>query len=456
MWHIKTKRVLCIFYTSLLVSILASPSLIASHTIEGVKNYEIINPYASVDWNSYGQYKACLHMHTTESDGLQSPKDMLEDCYRKNYDIAAITDHDVLNTTWDRTDKPPDKYLTKERLVEINTGIDRNGRGMIGIPFSTEQSVFDHVNTFWADFVNEPNDNIESKIAKCEELGGISHINHPGGDAASSLCFEGDQITEIGTKYVNQYTDLFFKYPSCVGLEVFNSNYGNRESFRRLWDHVLINTMPNCPIWGFSSDDAHFMTGVGYNFNIMLLPENTEENIRYSMENGTFYAVAASSIIEIAADPQTQGLYPVISNITVNQSTNSITITAKNYDVIEWIADGKIIATGNSIDLNNYENTINKYIRAQLKGLWGTSMTQPFGIIENPASIIGDIDGSGQVNAIDFALLRKHLLGIDCSKLTQEQIQIADVDGNGFLNAIDFAYIRQYLLGAIPIFPRSN
>lgn len=440
------KKILCLFCTSLLFSTFTSLTSSAYITIESFKNYKIINPYESVDWNSFGQYKACLHMHTTESDGLQSAKQMIEDCYEKNYDIVAITDHDVLSTTWDRTDKNPNNYLTPERLHEITTGTDRNGKGMIGIPFSTEQSISDHVNTFWANFLNEPGDTIESKIAKCEAIGGISHINHPGGDAASSLCFEGDQITPIGTEFIDQYTALFFKYPSCVGMEVFNANYGNRESFRHLWDHVLMNTMPYRPVWGFSSDDAHFMTGVGYNFNIMLMPENKQENVRHSMENGSFYLVAASSIIENAADPKTQGLYPVISNISVNQVTDLITITAKNYDVIEWIADGKIIATGNSIDLNKYENKINKYVRAQLKGLWGTSLTQPFSIIEKPSYVIGDIDGNRSFNVLDFALLRKYLLGMDMDTITQEEIQAADLDRNNVVNAIDFAYMRQFFL----------
>jgi len=453
---IKRKNVLCLFCTSLLVStslnLAFSFGTSTTKTLQNTKSYEIINPYKSVDWNSYGQYKACLHMHTTESDGLQSPKEMIEDCYRKNYDIVAITDHDIINTTWDRTDMTPDVYLTPERLLEINTGTDRNGRKMIGIPFTVEQSVFDHVNTFWADFVNKPDATIESKIAKCEELGGISHINHPGGAAGSSLCFYEDQITYLGIEYVNEYTDLFFKYPSCVGIEVFNANYGNRLSFRHLWDHILMNTMPNRPVWAFSNDDAHFMTGLGYDFNIMLMPENNEENIRYSMENGTFYAVNASSIIETTDDPKTQGLYPVISNISVDQAANSITITATNYDVIEWIADVKTVATGNSIDLNNYENKINGYIRAKLKGTGGITFTQPFGIVDKSSTKIGDIDKNGQVNAIDFAMLRKHLLGICGCTLTTKQLKIADVDGNNILNAIDFAYMRLYLLGIISEF----
>ncbi len=436
----------------LLSAVLLSPDMSiptsAAENIEGTKDYEIINPYESVNWSAFGKYKACLHMHTDENGGLQSPKEMIEDCYKKGYDIAAITDHDITNTTWDRNDRNTDKYLTTERLNEIKDGTDRNGRGMIGIPLTTEQSVFDHVNTFWANFVNGSDATIESKIAKCEELGGISHINHPG-DASSSLCFDGDQITEMGRGFVDKYTKIFLKYPSCVGIEAFNAGYGNRESFRLIWDHILMNTMPKRMVWGFSSDDTHYTTGTGFNFNIMLMPENTEENIRYSMENGTFYAVAA-----LTNTADSQDSFPVIDNIVVNQDKNLITITGENYDVIEWVADSKIIATGNSIDLNNFEDKVNNYIRAQLKGPGGMSLTQPFGIIEKSTAKIGDIDGIGEVNAIDYALLKRHLLGL--GKLSVQQIQFADVDGNGFLNAIDFAFMRQYLLGMIKVFPAEQ
>lgn len=460
--RIKRKVLNCLIGTFLFSCTLCNTGITyianAAQPVNGVKNFEIINPYGTVDWNCYGQYKACLHMHTTEFDGLQSPKDMLEDCYRKGYDIAAITDHDILNSSWAPTDKNPDRYLTHERLNEINSGIDRNGRGMIGIPFTTEQSVLDHVNTYWANFINKSGDTIESKIAKCEESGGISHINHPGGDASSSQCFNGEEITEIGIKYVNLYTDLFLKYHSCVGLEVFNANYGNRESFRRLWDHILMGTMPNRQVWGFSNDDTHFMTGTGYNFNILLMPNNSEENIRYSMENGTFYLVASKSNVptEDYATGTHNVTYPVINNISVNPPENSITVTAENYDTVEWIADGKVIAYGESIDLNDYENRINTYIRAQIIGAGGMTLTQPFGIIEKSSVKLGDIDGSGVVNSIDCALLIKHLLGMDGFKLTKEKAIIADLDGNEKINGIDLAYMRKFVLGMIKVFPAEQ
>ena len=453
---IKSKSITAFFCTNLL----AYSCLIfgfatctnASENSKGNKEYKIINPYESVDWDTFGQFKACLHMHTNEFDGKYSPKEMIEDCYIKGYDIAAITDHNITNSTWDRTDKNPDKYLTTERLKEIKTGIDRNGRGMLPIPFSTEQSVFGHVNTYWADFCESTDVSIESKIKRCEELGGISHINHPGGDESIRFFSYEGQLTEEGIEYLNEYTRLFHEYPSCVGIEALNARYGNRESFRQMWDHILMNTMPNRPVWGFSSDDSHAVTETGFNFNIMLMPENNVENIRHSMEKGTFYAVTSLANIMAFSDSKSQSSFPIINNIIVNQDENSITISAQNYETIEWIADCRVIAIGDSIDLNYYEDCVDNYIRAQLKGPKGLSLTQPFGIIKKNQPLIGDIDNNGKIDSIDFAQLRKQILGLSGGMFTEEQISIADVDRNGELNSIDFAYMRLYLLGVIKSF----
>ena len=93
----------------------------------------------------------------------------------------ALTDHNFTNTTWDRTDRPSNvSYLTSVRLAEINSGVGRNGWGLIGIPMSNKQSISDHLNTFWANFNNVSGDTLEDKIFKASEMGGISHINHPG------------------------------------------------------------------------------------------------------------------------------------------------------------------------------------------------------------------------------------------------------------------------------------
>lgn len=363
----------------------------AGGTAEGTNDYHITDPYATVNWTTFGQHKADFHSHSTESDGGNTPAAMIEDHYAKGFDIMALTDHNFTNTTWDRTDRPADKvYLTSGRLAEINAGAGRDGRGMIGIPHSNEQSKSDHLNTFRADFNNTDGATLEGNIAQCQSLGGISHINHPGRyTGARKMSLEDGAAVSRNPAVVAKYVDLFRKYDSCVGMEIINKKDGDSISDRILWDNILMQTMPKRPVWGFSNDDSHSVAATGFSYNMMLMPENTLENVRHSMENGTFYAVALVAKRELGPDFLASGPAPKITNITVDQAENAITVTGENYSTIEWIADDQIIATGNTIDLNYFEDKVDNYIRAQLKGAGGISFTQPFGI----NNITEQIDG---------------------------------------------------------------
>lgn len=61
-----------------------------------------------------------------------------------------------------------------------------------------------------------------------------------------------------------------------------------------------------------------------------------------------------------------------------------------------------------------------------------------------PATTPGDIDGDGQITAIDAGLLRRHLLGI--STLTGNALKAADVNKDGEADAIDLSLILKQLL----------
>lgn len=396
----------------------------------GVLDFTIDSPYASVDWDTYGQYKADFHAHSNESDGSPQPYETIEEHYKKGYDILALTDHNVCNTTWNRKDDPTGKdreYLTDQRLSEITYGTDRDNRGMVAIMNSDEQSVSDHLNTFFTPFNNEHGATLESNIAKTQELGGICHINHPGrytgGKNTSGTA--GEEASN-NPETIKKYTDLFMKYDAVVGMEIINKLDGDSYSDRILWDNILKETMPKGRfVWGFSNDDTHSTAATGHSYNMMLLPSNNPENVRESMENGTFYASAkvakreGYTITDLSVINDYQP--PIITNIQVDNDEDKITIDGEYYNQVEWIADGKVIATGNTIDLNDHEGEINSYVRAQLKGDEGISFTQPFGVttansgnasvetdkelavIENGDTVTCTVklDGIGELNSFD-------------------------------------------------------
>ncbi len=62
----------------------------------------------------------------------------------------------------------------------------------------------------------------------------------------------------------------------------------------------------------------------------------------------------------------------------------------------------------------------------------------------------GDLNGDGNVNSLDFAALRAHLVGV--TPLTGTNLTNADVNGDGQVDALDFAAMKKYLLGIITTF----
>ena len=70
---------------------------------------------------------------------------------------------------------------------------------------------------------------------------------------------------------------------------------------------------------------------------------------------------------------------------------------------------------------------------------------------ENPGDkiVYGDTNGDGNVDAIDFAMYKKYLLGL----ISDIDINVYDLDGDKAVTALDYALCKKYLLGLITVFP---
>lgn len=58
----------------------------------------------------------------------------------------------------------------------------------------------------------------------------------------------------------------------------------------------------------------------------------------------------------------------------------------------------------------------------------------------------GDVDQNGQINALDYLLLKRHVLGT--RQLSAERQLLADIDRNGSLNALDYLLLKRHVLGS--------
>ena len=356
-------------------------------TWESMVSYTITSPYAGVNWNTDGQYKASLHVHTNRSDGDNTLSQMVEEYYSLGFDILAITDHNVVNVDWVSSapvNSGTDVPLTSARYTQISSGSDRGGRKMLMIPNSNENSRNEHVNSYLVNFNNASGNswsNAINSISQVQTRGGISRINHPGRytGAHPAHGFLGLTASNNATT-IKKYVDVLLDYDSCTGIEIINKKDGESASDRILWDNILKQSIPQgVNVWAFSDDDSHNAIDAGYSYNVFIMPENTLENFRSTFINGNFYAVALVAKREGVnnTDNRTAPV-PVINSISVNNDASSITITAQHHTRIDWIYDNKVITSGNTITLTDHNGKIGCYVRANVIGADGIAFTQAF------------------------------------------------------------------------------
>lgn len=386
-------------------------------------DYTINNPYETVDFANWDQYKADLHCHTTASDGDEDMNVMIEEHYTQGYDVLALTDHGIVSKGWKEVNTknyfkiamgisngkiPKITPLTEERYNEITTGADRNGRPMIEVPMGIEQNPTSlnnaHVNSWFADYgdgVVGGTSNYEEVISNVDIAGGLSVINHPGEytKAKEEEC-QADAYNEDDIWYdyvINKFANLLINYDSCIGIDINSKKDGRTKYDRKLWDILLSKVVPTGRnVFAIATTDAHQLDKVGCAWTDLCMPENTAENVQTCLQNGSFFAVSryieneeelAQFSLETGIDWGTSfeqenrdGSIPApkVTNVIVDEKEDIITLSVDNALTVHWIADGKVIAVGNSIDLDDYSEEIGSYVRAEAFGEGGVLYTQAF------------------------------------------------------------------------------
>jgi hypothetical protein len=253
-------------------------------------------------------------------------------------------------------------------MLDVEKGIEMNGVVMRK----------NHVNGFFCGAYQGEwggEEDYESAIKATHEAGGISFINHPGDFYAAHHDF--NRARDLNNLKI--FIEPLLKYDSCVGIEIFNERDTVARADRILWDNILMYTVPRGKVpWGFSSDDSHILENIGVTAEIMLMPELSNDALRTAMENGTFFACSRIARDEMGEDFEGNGNFAKIERITDDEEKDIITVTANNYETIEWISDGEIIATGNIFSLRENSEKLGSYVRFQIKNEGGIVMSQPF------------------------------------------------------------------------------
>ncbi len=382
---------------------------------ENTNDYTIVSPYADVEWGVTQEYKGNLHTHSTFSDASENLVDTLLEHYEQGFDFVAMTDHGVTGVAWNK--KPYQRLLysyqhliglkqnclTDEQYAAVLDGSyplkktgEARGRGMVCVTGGNELNALtiskSHVNGLFlpSDFGNTNlgfENGFRFAVNQIDEQGGLSFINHPG----DWLKTNDNMMNVYDEDTLKYFTEIFMDYDSCLGMEVFNEKNSVTGYDRILWDNLLMETLPyGRNIIGFSNNDTHTRDTVDSSFSVFLMEKNNMDTIKATMQSGSFFMITrrlrANDVIgpEEDFDVMDQQLpYPMFNKLVVDG--HKITANARETDYIQWIANGKVIASEAVtsadqelvLDLDQIEGAEDfLYVRAELYGEGGLCASQ--------------------------------------------------------------------------------
>ena len=62
-------------------------------------------------------------------------------------------------------------------------------------------------------------------------------------------------------------------------------------------------------------------------------------------------------------------------------------------------------------------------------------------------SLLGDVDGDGEVTVMDATLVQKYIVSLEI--LTDSQLNVADVNGDGEISVIDATQIQKIVVNLV-------
>ena len=205
-----------------------------------------------------------LHAHTTNSDGLRAPNEVVLSYAKLGYDFLMISDHDT---------------ITQPGVL------DHHGMTLIpGYEVTAEGPHILHVN---AGARVEPHRDRQRVIDEIDaQGGGLSVFCHPNRDRLYCHCA---QETLERTK---RYT----------GVEIYNGvtrrSEGDPLATAR-WDRLL---GLGRQVWGFANDDSHMAGDDDVAWNVVQSASNNANDIVQALRAGHFYASTGVTIESVRVE----------------------------------------------------------------------------------------------------------------------------------------------------------
>lgn len=463
------KKALSVIFSLLLLCNICVAASADSVTAEK-HDYTITSPYDNVDWDTWGAYKTQLHCHTNASDGFLTIKEAVQLDYDLGYDIVAITDHGTINKGWNKApDLVPLMRLVKYERTQMadiiplsdeeyasylngtakTTDGEARGRGMLDIPQGIELNMATpvadcHLTGYWCDYgqgLAGVFGDYETPSKGVKDAGGISMLAHVGEYVYLNYTSDENVGKPVAEKYVNKFARIFLDNPgSSFGMGINSSADEHTNCDRILYDAILQKTIPNGVVpYGYCFSDSHNVESRNYAYQMLLMPSFDLDSTRTALVSGTSFAVSHFSRgVELngmkemekysVADDCKQfdassNDTPMVTNISVDNDSDTITVSGINFDTITWISNGNVIKrekTENntvSLDLNDSAllDDIGMYIRFYITGDEGICYSQPFTVIRDneepePVNVPKTHDEStflrGLVTVLDWAIFK--------------------------------------------------
>lgn len=346
----------------------SADKLFTFNVLEKGKEIKIVsNPYEDINWETVNFVKTATHTHTfysssafEKSEWQDSAYDTVDERVQRYVDIGygavIITEHDyvALEEVGGKYSNPDILYIYGNELSKnyhmlyygLSPYYDKKGQG------------------------SSVSNGMEGNLRNIQEIeNSLVYFAHPNRSNTDP----------------EHWFNLFNKYDNIYGIEVFNAGQALRNYSEHIWDYILTKSMPNRPIYGSASDDAHSNGAAGTGWTILLLDDSEMNSmgVLNALKNGN------SFLGSICINPETdddimlediKGPVPEIKRIDVNIEDATITVQATNYHTIEWVsANGQVVATGETINLNDCYG-VEKYIRVRIYGENGMIHSQPFGL----------------------------------------------------------------------------
>ena len=276
-------------------------------------------------------YKANLHMHTTVSDGQETPEEVKTAYLKAGYSIVAFTDHEVLLCHDDLTDENFLAITSYEKSIDCpsdSSSFEYIKTAHLNL-YATDSENLDcpvlNPSTVWGNAKNHVTDEMKKfdyratysidglndVIKKANDAGFLVTLNHP-------------------VWSLQNYSD-YSGVKGLWGIEVYNSccvKEGFRDTVQPFEDLLREGNR----IYPVASDDAHAPSDYFGGFVMVKAEKLDYKSVMTALKNGDFYASTGPEIHKLYLDGE-KLVIECSSVVSITVSTERRrSFTAKNKD----------------------------------------------------------------------------------------------------------------------------